>query len=122
VVNSYAVEYKVIGDREALLAASGRHPYVMLTTTGDVTGYRADGLLGWIAREPDRTQIFALGEAAAALAFVRRMRGDARWAHLPRLTKAQVAPFGADVHDDWEHLIARTAARPDRRTGCRRCE
>jgi ribosomal protein S18 acetylase RimI-like enzyme len=113
VVNSDAVEYKVIGGREALLAATKGHPYVMLTTTGDVTGYRADGLVGWIAREPDRTQVFALGEAVAAVRFVAEMRGDAGWAHLPHLTKAQVAPFEPDVHDDWEHLIARTAPPPD---------
>src|SRR5688572_7795229 len=113
VVDSYAVEYKVIGGRDALLAATGNHPYVMLTTTGDVTGYRADGLLGWIVREPDRTQVFALGEAAEAVEFVRTMRGDARWAHLPHLTKAQAAPFDSDVHDDWEHLIIRTAPPPD---------
>jgi ribosomal protein S18 acetylase RimI-like enzyme len=112
VVNSYAVEYKVIGGRDALLAAAGNHPYVMLTTTGDVTGYRADGLLGWIAREPDRTQVFALGEAAQAVEFTKTMRGDARWAHLPHLTKAQAAPFASDLHDDWEHLITRTAPPP----------
>lgn len=116
-VNSYAVEYTVIGGRDALLAATGNHPYVMLTTTGDVTGYRADGLLAWIDHDLRRPQIYALGDAAAAVAFVRTMRGDARWAHLPHLTPAQAAPFKSDVHDDWEHLITRTAPPPDPNEG-----
>lgn len=111
-VNSFAVDYKVIGGRDALLAATGNHPYVMLTTTGDVTGYRADGLVGWVAREPDRTQIFAVGDPVAAVAFVSHLRGDARWAHCPHLTRAQAAVFGSDVHDDWDHLVTRTEPPP----------
>jgi hypothetical protein len=51
VVNSYAVKYEVIGGRDALLTATGHHPYVMLTTTGDVTGYRGDGLVAWIGHD-----------------------------------------------------------------------
>jgi ribosomal protein S18 acetylase RimI-like enzyme len=109
VVNSYAVEYEVIGGRDALLAATGNHPYVMLTTTGDVTGYRADGMLAWIDRDPDRAQLFALGDADRAVGFALQMRGDAAWAHFPHLTAAQAALFRSDVHDDWEHLVIRTA-------------
>lgn len=111
-VNPYAVDYEVIGGRDALLEATGNHPYVMLTTTGDVTGYRADGLLAWVDRDPGRPQAWALGDGPAAVGFVRELAGDAAWAHLPHLTAAQAAPLRSDLHDDWDHLVTRTAPPP----------
>lgn len=102
----------MIGGRDALLEATGHHPYVMLTTTGDVTGYRAGGLLAWVDRDRDRPQVWALGDGPAAVEFVLAMGGDATWAHLPPLTPAQAAPLRSDIHDDWDHLVTRTAPPP----------
>jgi hypothetical protein len=106
------VKYEVIGGRDALLGATGNHPYVMLTTTGDVLGYRTDGLLAWIDRDPDRPQVWALGDGPAAVGFVLDMRGPAAWAHLPHLTREQAAPLRPGLHDDWDHLVTRTAPPP----------
>lgn len=99
----------MIGGRDALLDATGNHPYVMLTTTGDVVGYRGDGLLAWVDRDPRRPQAFALGDGPAAVEFVRDLKG---WVHLPHLTAGQAAPLRSDIHDDWDHLITRTAPPP----------
>ena len=99
----------MIGGRDALLAATGNHPYVMLTTTGDVVGYRGDGLLAWVDRDPERPQAWALGDGSAAVGFVEGRRG---WVHLPHLTAGQAAALRSDIHDDWDHLITRTSPPP----------
>ncbi|WP_203934025.1 GNAT family N-acetyltransferase [Virgisporangium ochraceum] len=111
-MNSYVVGYEVLGGRSALLEASGNHPYVMLTTTGDVTGYRTDGLLAWIDRDPARPMVWALGDGPAAVEFTLAMGGGARWAHLPHLTPEQAAPLRSDLHDDWDQLTTWTAPPP----------
>jgi GNAT superfamily N-acetyltransferase len=106
------VGYEVVGGRSALLEASGNDPYVMLTTTGDVTGYRAEGLLAWIDRDPARPVLWALGDGPTAVEFTLTVRDEVRWAHLPHLTPGQAAPLRSDLHDDWDQLTTRTAPPP----------
>jgi ribosomal protein S18 acetylase RimI-like enzyme len=84
----------------------------MLTTTGDVTGYRTDGLLAWIDRDPAHPMIWALGDGPAAVEFTLVMRDGVRWAHLPHLTPEQAAPLRSDRHDDWDQLTTWTAPPP----------
>lgn len=114
-------DLETLPGRDAVLAAADRHPYVLLTATGDVTGYRADGLLGWVASGPRGPVVCGLGDPARALAFARWVRdrdgaGGASWTHLPQLprdTAAGVLPVVRQ--DDWDFLYTAVAppATPD---------
>jgi GNAT superfamily N-acetyltransferase len=94
--------------REAVLAAAGHHPYVRLTATGEVTGYRGDGLLGWVGMGPWGPVLAALGSPGAALDLADAWRasgaaGGGRWMHLPRIPAADVAAvLPVRRQDDWE--------------------
>jgi len=97
-----------IDGRDAVLAAAGHQPYARLTATGDVTGYRAGALLGWVGIGPWGPLVCAVGAPGLALRLVTALRaggaiGDARWMHLPRTPAADLAAvLPVARQDDWQ--------------------
>jgi ribosomal protein S18 acetylase RimI-like enzyme len=104
--------------RDAVVAATGAHPYARLTTAGtpDVTGVRDGSTVVWITPGP---VLSGLGDGAVAAANVRKLVADgrlggARWWHLPRLAESAPPDVTVRVRDDWDFRWTRDAppARP----------
>ncbi|MDG4824434.1 GNAT family N-acetyltransferase [Asanoa sp. WMMD1127] len=99
--------------RDAVVAATGAHPYARLTTgeDTDITGVRDGSTVVWITRAG--TTVCALGDGAVAAAAARRVT-DARWWHLPRLSRAPL-PVAPRVRDEWDFRW--TSSPPPTRPG-----
>ncbi|HEU4423731.1 MAG TPA: N-acetyltransferase [Pilimelia sp.] len=100
----------LLAGRDAVLAATGHHPYVRLTTggVGTVRGYVRDGVTAWTGPGPWGPVGCALGDADGAARLFAALAasgglGGARWLHLPRATGSLLSRhLPISHHDDWE--------------------
>ncbi|ATO13788.1 GNAT family N-acetyltransferase [Micromonospora sp. WMMA2032] len=104
--------------REALLAATGHHPYARhaLWRDQEARGWRRDGAVGWLLPPGQGPAGGALGAAGPALAVFAGLRADGtlragQSVHLPRTAPAEVAAHLPVARlDEWDFLW--TAAPP----------
>ncbi|GAA1895615.1 GNAT family N-acetyltransferase [Asanoa iriomotensis] len=105
-----------LAGRDAVLVATGAHPYARLTVEPTGTGFRDGSTVVWITR--GGSTVCALGDGAVAAATAARLAGEARpdaarWWHLPRL--AGEPPVATRVRDEWDFRW--TTSPPPHRDG-----
>ncbi|MEV0714242.1 GNAT family N-acetyltransferase [Asanoa sp. NPDC050611] len=92
-----------LAGRDAVLAATGAHPYARLTAEADGAAFRDGSTVVWITR--GGSTVCALGDGAVAATTAIRLAAEVspdapRWWHLPRL--AGEPPVAARVRDEWD--------------------
>ncbi|MFR9776240.1 GNAT family N-acetyltransferase [Micromonospora sp. MS34] len=103
--------------RDALLAATGHHPYTRHTLWRDraARGWRRDGAVGWLLPPEQGPAGGALGPAGPALEVFAGLVADGtlhagQWLHLPRASAGEVAArFTVARLDEWDFRWTTTA-------------
>ncbi|MEV0429286.1 GNAT family N-acetyltransferase [Micromonospora sp. NPDC050495] len=111
---------QVLAGREALLAATGHHPYARhaLWRDHEARGWRRDGTVGWLLPPGQGPAGGAVGPAGPALDVLAGLVADGtlhagQWLHLPRATPAEVAARLTVARlDEWDFRWT-TAAPPE---------
>ncbi|WBB69701.1 GNAT family N-acetyltransferase [Micromonospora sp. WMMD812] len=114
---------QVLPGRDAILAATGHHPYArhMLRWDVEPRGYRRDGAVVWLLPEGQRPAAAALGAAGPALdvcgdLVAEGLLGSGQWLNLPGLDPADLAGrLQVAQRDEWYFLW--TTVAPPRQPG-----
>ncbi|KKK05657.1 GNAT family N-acetyltransferase [Micromonospora sp. HK10] len=115
---------QVLVGREALLTATGHHPYARhaLWRDHEARGWRRDGTVGWLLPPGQGPAGGAVGPAGPALDVFAELVADGTlqagdWLHLPRATPAEVAARLPVIRllDEWDFLW--TTAPPPEQAG-----
>ncbi|GIJ27170.1 hypothetical protein Vqi01_23320 [Micromonospora qiuiae] len=112
---------EVLGGRDAILAATERHPFVRHSLPPDqpVQGWRRDGAVGWLLPPTFQGPVGgAIGAVTPAVELVTALAAErafeaGRWLHLPRLDPAALdGDPGLGAYEDWDFLWTATAPPP----------
>jgi ribosomal protein S18 acetylase RimI-like enzyme len=111
---------QVLVGRDALLAATGHHPYARHALWRDhqPRGWRRDGAVGWLLPPEQGPAGGALGPAAPAVDVFAGLVADGvlrpgQWLHLPRTTAEELAGRLAIARlDEWDFLWTTTPPPP----------
>ncbi|WP_319463412.1 GNAT family N-acetyltransferase [Micromonospora sp. RTP1Z1] len=110
---------QVLTGRDALLAATGHHPYARhaLWRDHEARGWRRDGTVGWLLPPEQGPAGGAIGAPGPALDIFAGLVADGvlrpgQWLHLPRADRGEVtARLTVARLDEWDFLWT-TAAPP----------
>jgi ribosomal protein S18 acetylase RimI-like enzyme len=103
---------QLLTGRDALLAATGQHPYARhsLWRDHDARGWRRDGSVGWLLPAGQGPAGGAVGPAGPALEVFAALVADGtlrpgQWLHLPRTSAAQLrGRLTVSRLDEWDFL------------------
>ncbi|MCZ7419720.1 GNAT family N-acetyltransferase [Verrucosispora sp. WMMA2121] len=101
---------EALDGRDAILAATGRHPFVRhsLPDHAPARGWRRAGAVGWLLTVEHGPIGGVIGAAEPAIDLVGAVAaagrvGAGRWVHLPRTDPAPLGP-AVTGHEDWDFL------------------